>query len=514
MLKADDFYFKNPGIIFEEQPLEEVISLYDIKIDYLLIFEHPGKETDHIKELSKCAISNGNTEEILKRYRASINEKWRIILKASDTNVTEVSTRGTRSVIGGLAIGLGSVLAMYSMTHYHQSVNKHIEDTIHENTERLDRHIHLFKSVMLRNTEHMLKVDALICDLYYGQKQLSMGRHLNERAELIERVIVKSSSNEIPKDAKILNDLFNICIDAQKLRSSLNSVHDKSLVKKLCHIWSVHKNEAIFKGAVRDLADNIQIKFEINVPILDLMYPLTSKYKITNLGFYTKTEKLKFELSDFAFKFLNRDQFYFSDKLQLNLRHQDYTISDCVTEIFSNGTTQTCIAKNIQSTCIVMPFKNSFLTSFNGTYREHKATKLITYTGSLIVNSGEIFCSDGTYLEMVHRNNNLTYTNLYEWNATLNNLTEFSVWNDSKIPDEIQDALENLSSSSKFVNLVYLALVLNFLLIVAFAILAIKIFGFTDKSDVIIAQPKPEVLDFPRAELKPRPKSEFFGARP
>ena len=513
-LKADDFFFKNPGIAFEERPLEEIAYLYEIKVDYLLIFEHPQKETEHIKELTKCAISNTNTAEIVRRYRESINEKWRILLRTSDTNVTEVTTRGTRSIIGGLAIGLGSVLAMYSMNHYHQSASKHIEDTIHENTERLDRHIHLFKSVMLKNTEQMLKVDALICDLYYGQKQLSLGRHLTERAELIEKVIVTSSSNKIPKDAKILNDLFAMCIDAQHMRSSLTSTHDKSLVKKLCRTWSVNKSDAIFKGAVRDLADNIQVKFEIEVPILDLISPITNKYKVTNLGFYTQTGKIQFSLTNIVYKFQNNNQFYSSSKNSLYLQYQDFSLSDCVSEIFNNGTTKSCDARKIPSTCIVKPFKNSFLASFNGTYREHKATKLITHTGSLIVQSGEIFCSDGTYLEMIHRNNKLNYTNLYQWDAKLENLTEFSDWNTTMTFEENQNALTTTSVSSFHIYLVYLCLALNLLMIVAFAILAIKIFGFTDKPNVITAQSKPEVLDFPRAELKPRPKSEFIGSRP
>ena len=143
-LKAEDFYFKNPGIIFEEVPVAEIISMYEIKVDYLLIFEHPKKETEHIKELTKCAISSSNTAGVIKRYQESIDEKWRIILKSSETNITHVSSRGKRSILGGLAIGLGSVLAMYSMNHYQQTTSKHINDILHTNTEKLDRHIHLF----------------------------------------------------------------------------------------------------------------------------------------------------------------------------------------------------------------------------------------------------------------------------------------------------------------------------------------------------------------------------------
>ena len=98
---------------------------------------------------------------------------------------------------------------------------------------------------------------------------------MSERADIIEKVIVTSASNKIPKDAKILNDLFQMCIDAQLMRSSFDSVHEKSLIKKLCRIWSVNKSDAIFKGAIRDSADNIQIKLvyiqsKISIPILSL----------------------------------------------------------------------------------------------------------------------------------------------------------------------------------------------------------------------------------------------------
>ena len=513
LLKAEDYFFKNPGVVLEETPLAEVISTYEIKINYLLIFEHPVKETENIRELTKCAISNTNTAGVIKRYKESIDEKWKNILQSSDFNVTNYNSRGKRSMIGGLAIGLGSVLAMYSMSHYHQSVSQHTEDIIHANSEKLDRHIKLFKSVMLKSNEHRLKVDALICNLYYGQNYNSIGLHLSERAQLIERIIVKSSSNKIPKNAKILNDLFNICIDAQFLRSSIDSAQFKNLVRKLCRTWAVNKSDAIFKGAIRDSIDNIQVKMEISVPILDLLSPIQKKFKITNLGFYSETEKLLFVLPREVYKFKGSNKFYMSSDDDLLLRRQNFQVSTCISEMFINGTTSSCQSSPIPSNCIVKPFKDSFLTSFNGTYREHRATKLITYTGSLILNSGEIFCSDGSYIEMVHRNSKLNYTDFYEWHATLTNLSEFSNWNQTVEKTKIND-LGDESKFYKFHNyLVYLSLGLNFLLIVAFAILAIKIFGFTDKPNVITARPKPEVLEFPRANLKPRPKSEYLGSQ-
>ena len=513
LLKADDYFFKNPGIVLEEIPLSEVISMYEIKINYLLIFEHPKKETENIKELTKCAISSSNTAGVIKRYEESIDEKWRILLKSSNVNVTNYTSRGKRSVVGGLAIGLGSVLAMYSMSHFHQSTSKHIEDTVHANTEKLDRHIKLFKSIMLKTNEHMLKVDALICDLYYGQNYNSLGLHLSARAELIEKVILKSSSNQIPKDAKILNDLFNICIDAQFMRSSIDSAQYKPLVRKLCRTWVVNKNDAIFKGVVRDLNDNIQIKLEIEIPILDLLTPIYKKYKITNLGFYSGQSKLMFNSPNFVYKFWENNKLYSANGNNLILRRQNFEISNCISEMFNNGSTSSCQTTPIQSICSVKPFKNSFLTSFNGTYREHRATKLITYTGSLILNSGEIFCYDGTYIEMVHRNNENNYTDFYEWHASLTNLTKFSEWNLTVNSKQSQNLIESSDEILLHDYLVYLSLGLNFLLMVAFAVLAIKIFGFTDKPNVIPAPPKPEVLEFPRADLKPRPKSEYLGSR-
>ena len=511
VFQADDYFFKKPGVVLEEQPLTEVISMYEIKIDYLLVYEHPNKETNSIKELTKCAISSSNTAGIIKRYKQSIDEKWNILLQSSDMNITQVEPRGKRSVLGGLAIGLGSVLAMYSMTHYHQSVSKHVEDTVHSNTEKLDRHINLFKSVMLKNTEHMLKVDRLICELYYGQNYNSLGLYLSARAEIIEKVIVTSASDKIPKDATILNDLFRMCIDTQQLRGSLDSVYEKALIRKLCRTWSVHKSDAVFKGAIKDLDGNIQIKLEISIPVLDIMSPLTNKYKITNLGFYANNKKLRFDLPDSVFRINGSDTLYFISEDNSVGRRQSFMQEKCVTEMFKNGTTDSCETEEIPATCIVKPFKNSFLVCFNGTYREHKATKLVTYTGSRMVQSGEIFCSDGSYIEMIHRNKHFNYTNFYEWHANITNVFEISGFNNSKIFTNFSEVVQEVSFPNIHNFLVYISLGLNFLLFVAFIFIMIKIFRLNQSQNVIVARSKPQDLDFPRAELKTRPKSEYFA---
>ena len=367
---------------------------------------------------------------------------------------------------------------------------------------------------MFKNNEHLLKVDALICDLYYGQHYNALGLHLSDRAEIIEKIIIKSSSNRIPKDAKILNDIFNMCVDAQNMRSSLDSTQLKSFVRKLCRTWAVNKSDAIFKGAIKDLSGNIQVKLEINVPILDLIAPILKKYKVTNLGFYAKNEKLELILPKIIYKLKDNDNFHFSQNNDLILKNQNLQLSTCVSEIFRNGTTSSCQVNRIPSTCIVKPFKNSFLTCFNGTYREHRATKLIKHTGSLMVHSGEIFCSDGTYIEMIHRNNKPNYTDLYEWHATLYNLTYFRDWNTSDSMGQSTNTFDSPKNNTIYECLVWLSLVLNFLMIGAFTVLVIKIFGFTNKPDVIEARPKTEVLNFPQPDLKPRPKSEYLGARP
>ena len=179
-----------------------------------------------------------------------------------------------------------------------------------------------------------------------------------------------------------------------------------------------------------------------------------------------------------------------------------------------NATTTSCHSIKLKQFCTVTPYRNSYLVSFKGTYRENRATKLVGHAGNHIVKAGQIYCYDNSFLELLPRTSS-NFTDMVHFSIHRTSILEIRHENNTSAQtqileqiDELNDLKNNLVSSNS--TLLYIILSFNIFLTVGFASLAIKIFVLTENTNVILPQPKFENLEFNRPTLRERPKSTLF----
>ena len=506
-----DYVFQDAGIVLERKPTEKVMSHYEIPLNYIIIYRHPKILLLNEKNINECGLTPKKANKYFADYESKIENQWNNILKGAEENVTKVSRRAKRGIISSL-IGstLGSLLAMFSVTHYFQPGFYHYNDSIHQNTIKLDKHTQMFKTIIAEEEMHQKRAQSVICDLYREVNFFALNNYLQSRAKLIEQDILIGATDRLPLSPKTVRDIFNICLDTQEMRTD----HNAQIVREICHSWSIHQTRAIFKGATDDKDGNIQLKFEIYVPVLDLDNPIRISYDVKNIGFFKNEQKFKFVVPNEVFRLGQANELYDLRCVNSICRHWDPIVDACLTEIRLNETVKSCNAVKMEQPCTVTPFRQGYLVSFKGTYRENRATKLVAHAGNHLVKAGQIYCYDNTFLELLPRAP-LNYSRIVTFSVHRISLDEIRFIGNSsaqtkieKQVSEINDLGINLVSNSS--TFMYVLLSFNILLTAGFAILAIKIFVLTDKTNVIVSRPKPEALEFNRPTLKKRPKSTLF----
>ena len=290
--------------------------------------------------------------------------------------------------------------------------------------------------------------------------------------------------------------------------------HNEKLVRKICHTWSMNQNQATFQGVTNDKSGNIQIKFLISVPILDLDNYIHMAYDVKNIGFFHREQKLKFQTPNEVFRIGSQKSLFNLVCINSICRHWEPEVNNCLTEIMLNGTTSSCHATPLKQFCTVTPYRHNYLVSFKGTYRQNRATKLVGHAGNHIVKAGQIYCYDNSFLELLPRASS-NFSNLVQFSIHRTSIKEIRYEKNSsqetvisKQINELNDLKSNLVSGSSI--LLYVILSFNIFLTVGFATLAIKIFVLPQNTNVIIPRPKPEILEFNRPTLRSRPKSTLF----
>ena len=506
-----DFIYQDAGIVLQMKPVKNVMSHYEIPVDYLIIYQHPKTLLLNSSYIGECGFTQKKAKKHFADYERRIDDKWRTILQGADEDVLKVNSRVKRGVVSNLVgSALGSLLAMFSMSHYFQTSSKHYTDSVHRNTVTLNKHTQIFKSLLAEEENHQKLAKSVICDLYREVNYFTLDNYLQHRVGLIENSIILGSENKLPKNTKITRDLFQICLDTQAMRTD----HKEKLVRKICHSWSVNQNQAVFKGALNDINGNIQIKFQISVPILDLDHNIHLAYDVKNIGFFHGEQKFQFQTPNEIYRIGNEQALFNLECLNSICRHWDPEINNCLTEIMLNGTTHTCHSIPLKQFCTVTPYRNTYLVSFKGTYRENRATKLVGHAGNHIVKAGQIYCYDNSFLELLPRASS-NFSNLVPFSihrtSILDIRQEKKLSAQTKISEQITE-LNDLKTNLVLGNstLLYVNLSFTFLLTVGFAAIAIKIFVLPQNTNVIIPRPKPEILNFDRPTLRNRPKSTLF----
>ena len=505
----NDYIFQDAGIVLQLKPVKNVMSHYEIPVDYLIIYQHPKFLLLNSTYIGECGFTQKKAKKYFADYERQINDKWRSILSGAEEDVLKVSSRAKRGVISNIVgSALGSLLAMFSMSHFFQSTAQHYNDSVHENTITLNKHTQIFKSILAQEENHQKFAKSVICDLYREVNYFTLDNYLQHRAGLIENSIILGSENKLPKDSKIIQDLFQICLDTQAMRTD----HQANLVRKICHSWSINQKQAVFKGASDDKNGNVQIKFQISVPILDLENYIHIAYDVKNIGFFLNEQKFQFKIPNEIFRIGSANALFNLNCLNSICRHWDPEVNHCLTEILLNGTTTTCHSTPLKQFCTVTPYRNSYLVSFMGTYRENRATKLVGHAGNHIVKAGQIYCYDNSFLELLPRASS-NFSNLVPFSFHRTSILEIRYEKNSSAQTNISkqiDELKNLSLDSSNSTLLYIILSFTIFLTVGFASLAIKIFVLPQNTNVILPRPKPENLDFVRPTLRSRPKSTLF----